>query len=256
MYAEERQQAIADQVRANGRASVTALATLFDVTSETVRRDLAVLERSGHLQRVHGGAVRPGTTPVLGEQGIDERQMTRTDQKLAIGRTATRFLPPDGGSVFFDAGTTTCQAALAMPRDRRLTLITHSIPIAAVLADNRSADLHVLGGRVRGLTQATVGAETVAALERLRVSTAFVGSNGISHSHGLSTPDPDEAAIKSAIVRVANRVVVLADSSKIDREDLSSFADLDDVDVLITDDDIDPVASAALSARGIDVVIA
>ncbi|NED67524.1 DeoR/GlpR transcriptional regulator, partial [Streptomyces sp. SID10244] len=66
MYAEERQQAIADQVRANGRASVAALATLFDVTSETVRRDLASLERAGHLQRVHGGAVRPGSTPVIG----------------------------------------------------------------------------------------------------------------------------------------------------------------------------------------------
>ncbi|AZG44161.1 HTH-type transcriptional repressor GlcR [Gordonia insulae] len=190
MYAEERQQAIADQVRANGRASVAALATLFEVTSETVRRDLAVLERAGHLQRVHGGAVRPGATPVVGEQGIDVRQMTRTEQKVAIGRAATRFLPPDGGSVFFDAGTTTFQAAGALPRDRKLTLITHSIPIAAVLAGHGSSDLHVLGGRVRGLTQATVGAETVAALERMRISTAFVGTNGISEAHGLSTPTP------------------------------------------------------------------
>ncbi|GAB88310.1 DeoR/GlpR family DNA-binding transcription regulator [Gordonia rhizosphera] len=256
MYAEERQQAIADQVRANGRASVTALAALFDVTSETVRRDLAALERAGHLQRVHGGAVRPGNTSTLGEQGIDERQMTHTEEKIAIGRAATRFLPPDGGSVFFDAGTTTYQAALALPRDRRLTLITHSIPIAAALATQGAADLHVLGGRVRGLTQATVGSETVAALERLRVSTAFVGANGISESHGLSTPDPDEAAIKAAMVRVANRVVVLCDSSKMDREDLSSFADLADVDVLITDSGIDADSSAALSARGIEVVIA
>ncbi|MFW0784790.1 DeoR/GlpR family DNA-binding transcription regulator [Gordonia sp. CPCC 206044] len=255
MYAEERQQAIADQVRVNGRASVTALASLFDVTSETVRRDLAALERSGHLQRVHGGAVRPGATPVIGEQGIDERLLSHTEEKIAIGRAATRFLPPDGGSVFFDAGTTTYQAALALPRDRRLTLITHSIPIAAALA-GQSSELHVLGGRVRGLTQATVGADTVSALERLRISTAFVGTNGISESHGLSTPDPDEAAIKSAIVRVANRVVVLSDSSKVNREDLSSFADLADIDVVITDGGIDPVQSAALSARGIDVVIA
>ncbi|MYR05824.1 DeoR family transcriptional regulator [Gordonia sp. SID5947] len=256
MYAEERQQAIADQVRTDGRASVAALATLFDVTSETVRRDLATLERAGHLQRVHGGAVRPGSTPVVGELGIDERQMTHTHEKVGIGRAAIRFLPPDGGSVFFDAGTTTYQAALALPRDRRLTLITHSIPIAAALAGHGSSDLHILGGRVRGLTQATVGSETVAALERLRISTAFVGTNGISESHGLSTPDPDEAAIKAAIVRVANRVVVLSDSSKIDREDLSSFADLADVDVLVSDAGLDPDTSAALAARGIDVVIA
>ncbi|MFW0797357.1 DeoR/GlpR family DNA-binding transcription regulator [Gordonia sp. CPCC 205515] len=256
MYAEERQQAIAEQVRTHGRASVAALASRFDVTSETVRRDLASLERAGHLQRVHGGAVRSGTTEILGEQGIDERQSSHTEEKAAIGRAATRFLPPDGGSVFFDAGTTTYQAALTLPRDRRLTLITHSIPIAAALAGDGAADLHILGGRVRGLTQASVGSETTSALARLRVSTAFVGANGISEAHGLSTPDPDEAAIKSMIVKVANRVVVLADSSKLEREDLSSFADLADVDVLITDSGIDPATSAALSARGIEMVIA
>ncbi len=256
LYAEERQQAIAEQVRANGRASVAALATRFEVTSETVRRDLAALERAGHLQRVHGGAVRAGVMRVIGERGIDERQVTQTDEKAAIGRAAIRFLPPDGGSVFFDAGTTTFQAASALPTDRRLTLITNSLPIAGLLANHNSAILHAIGGRVRGLTQATVGAETVAALERLRVSTAFVGANGISEAHGLSTPDPDEAAVKAAMVRVAQRVVVLADSSKMNREDLSGFADLDDVDVLITDSGVDPGFSAALSARGIDVVIA
>lgn len=256
VYAEERQQAIADQVRANGRASVAELAVELDVTSETVRRDLAVLERSGHVQRVHGGAVRPGVMTVLGEQGIDERATSHTEQKAGIGQAAISFVPPDGGSLFFDAGTTTHQAALNLPRDRRLTLITNSIPIAATLAGHYESTLHVLGGRVRGLTQATVGSDTVAALGALRLSTVFLGANGISEAHGLSTPDLDEAAIKSAMVRAADRVVVLADSSKINREDLAAFASIDDVDVLITDDGIDAQSSAALSARGIDVVIA
>ena len=256
MYAEERQQAIADRVRADGRAAVADLAVEFDVTSETVRRDLAVLERAGHVQRVHGGAVRAGAIAVIGEQGIDVRETSNTEQKAAIGRAAVRFLPPSGGSVFFDAGTTTYQAALNLPTDRRLTLITNSIPIAGVLAGYDDADLHVLGGRVRGLTQATVGADTVAALDGLRVTTAFVGANGISEHHGLSTPDPDEAAIKRAMVRSADRVVVLADSSKMGREDLAGFADLDDVDVIITDAGIDPRTSAVFSARGIEMVIA
>ena len=111
-------------------------------------------------------------------------------------------------------------------------------------------------GRVRGLTQAAVGADTVAALSRMRASVAFVGTNGISEAHGLSTPDVEEAAVKTAIIAAAQRVVVLADSSKMNRDDFSSFASLDDVDVLITDDGIDPEFSAALSARGIEVVIA
>ena len=84
MYAEERQQAIADEVRRIGRASVADLAGRFSVTSETVRRDLATLERAGHLQRVHGGAVRPGLIRVVAEQGLDVRETTHVDRKLAI----------------------------------------------------------------------------------------------------------------------------------------------------------------------------
>ena len=148
------------------------------------------------------------------------------------------------------------RAAEATAPDRRLTLFTNSLPIAGLLAGTHPDGLHALGGRVRGLTQATVGVETVDALRRLRVTTAFLGTNGLSESHGLSTPDPDEAAVKAAMVAAAQRVVVLADSSKMDREDLSSFAGIDDVDVLITDSGIDPAFSAALSARGVEVVIA
>ena len=256
MYAEERQQAIADQVRTHGRVSVSGLADAFAVTSETVRRDLAVLERGGHLERVHGGAVRSGTTPSIGELGIDERTVENPIAKAAIGRAAMRFLPSDGGSLLIDAGTTTYQAALEIPRDRHLNVMTHAIPIASVLAVHPTISLHVIGGRVRGITQAMVGADTVDALRRLRVTTAFVGTNGISSAHGLSTPDPEEAAVKSAIVRAAERVVVLADSSKVDREELSSFAGLDRVDVLVTDAVPDPAAATAFDARGIEVVIA
>lgn len=88
------------------------------------------------------------------------------------------------------------------------------------------------------------------------MTTAFIGTNGLSEAHGLSTPDPDESAVKAAMVAAARRVVVLADSSKMEREELSGFAGIDDIDVLITDSGIDPRFSAALSARGVEVVIA
>lgn len=256
VYAEERQQAIAELVRSHGRASVSSLAERFDVTSETVRRDLATLERSGHLQRVHGGAVRPELVQLIGEQDIAERETSHTIQKAAIGRAALAFLPADGGSVSFDAGTTTYQTAVALPTDRRLHIVTSSLPIATVVADQPNATLYLVGGRVRGLTQAAVGAETVARLATFRTSVAFIGTNGISEGLGLSTPDPEEAAVKAALVTSAQRVVVLADSSKMNREDFSSFASLDDVDILITDAGVDPSYAAALSARGIEVVIA
>ncbi|MEH3157389.1 MAG: DeoR/GlpR family DNA-binding transcription regulator [Gordonia paraffinivorans] len=255
MYAEERQQAIADEVASHGRASVTALAREFAVTSETVRRDLAVLERAGAVRRVHGGAVtvdaiRPS------ELDVTERAGARPDEKMRIGAAACRFLPSDGGSLVVDAGTTTIQAAARLPRDRGLTVFTNSLSVASTVADHPGADLHFLGGRIRGITQAAVGPAPLASLSDLRVDVALIGTNGLTEDHGLSTPDIEEAAVKSAMIASAQRVVVLADSTKIGREDLRSFGDVGAIDVLITDDGIDPAFSARLSALGVEVVIA
>src|SRR5689334_489460 len=194
MYAEERQQAIAALVMSKGRASVAELAETYDVTTETVRRDLAVLDKAGLLRRVHGGAV-PSRTLHLVESGVGERDTTRAEQKDAIAAAALDFLPLSGATVLLDAGTTTARIAAQLPTDRELTVVTNSVPIAARLSAVPTVTLQLLGGRVRGLTQAAVGEQTVAVLNTLRVDVAFVGTNGISVWHGLSTPDSDEAAV-------------------------------------------------------------
>ncbi|MCB0932960.1 MAG: DeoR/GlpR transcriptional regulator [Mycobacterium sp.] len=255
MYAEERQQAIAAQVIAQGRASVAELAQTYDVTTETVRRDLAVLDRAGTLRRVHGGAV-PARSLLLAEPSVDQREATRTEQKRAIARAATDYLPRSGSSAALDAGTTTAQLAALLPADRELRIVTNSVPIAARLAGMPSVALHVLGGRVRGETQACVGPQVVRDLSSLRVDIAFLGTNGITIGHGLSTPDPNEAAVKRAMVECANFVVVLADSSKIGREDFVSFAPLDRVDVLVTDSEISDVDRTRFTREGLEVTVA
>lgn len=255
MYPEERQQAIAAQVMSQGRASVTELAQAYDVTTETVRRDLALLDRAGVLRRVHGGAVPVRALHVV-EPGVDEREGTRADHKEAIARAATEFLPLSGATVLFDAGTTTARVATMLPPDRELVAVTNSVPIAARLAAMPSINLQLLGGRVRGLTRAAVGEPVLRALDTLRVDIAFIGTNGITVRHGLSTPDSEEAAVKRAMVRCANYVVVLADSSKIGHEEFISFAPIDSVDALITDCEISTGDRAALTAQGIEVVAA
>ncbi|MFT3662632.1 MAG: DeoR/GlpR family DNA-binding transcription regulator [Gordonia sp. (in: high G+C Gram-positive bacteria)] len=256
MYAEERQLAIATEVRDRGRVSVAQLATRFDVTGETVRRDLSVLADQGVVLRVHGGAVRPDVAAVVDEPDLSQRERSRLAEKTAIGIAAQAFVPPSGGSIMFDAGTTTLRAALALPADTELSVVTNALPLAAHLATLPLCEVTLVGGRVRGRTQAAVGAGTVAAFGRLRPSIAFLGTNGLSLEHGLSTPDPDEAAAKRAMIAAANRVVVLADSSKFNREDLVSFGTLDDVDVIVTDSGIDDAFHAELSALDIEVVIA
>lgn len=255
LYPEERQQAIAALVADRGRLSVAAVAEQFGVTTETVRRDLAVLERSGMLRRVHGGAVPAGTFTLV-EPGLVERHGTRSEAKRAIAAAALDLLPGSDGSVVLDGGTTTAALADQLPGDRRLLVVTSSVPIAARLSGSPGLGLHVLGGRVRGITQCAVGESTMRALGDLRVDVAFLGTNGITPQHGFTTPDDAEAAVKRAMVRAGQRVVVLADSTKLDREHLVRFAAPEDVDVLVTDTQADPGVVAELEKAGIEVVLA
>lgn len=255
MYAEERQQAIASLVMTKGRASVTELARAYDVTTETVRRDLAVLDRAGLLRRVHGGAV-PTRALHLVEQGVGERESTHAEHKDAIAAAAIEFFPLSGATVLLDAGTTTGRIAAALPTDRELVVVTNSVPIAARLAGTPSINLQLLGGRVRGLTQAAVGEQTLRVLDTLRVDIAFIGTNAINVRHGLSTPDTEEAAVKRAMVTAANYVVVAADSSKVGREDFVSFAPLSSVHTLITDSEISAADRDQLTEQGVEVVVA
>ena len=255
MYAEERQQAMAQLVVERGRLSVTEIAEQFDVTTETVRRDLSALERIGLVRRVHGGAVPASALAVI-EAGLGERDQANTDAKDRIAEAALELLPPADGTVLFDAGSTTSRLARQLPRDLRLTVVTHAVPVAARLAGSPNVDLHLLPGRVRPTTQAAVGADTVIALERIRADVAFLGTNGLSIGHGLSTPDRDEASTKRAMVAAARRVVCLADSSKVGTESPIRFAELAEVDVLVTDAGITAADRRDLERAGVEVVVA
>ncbi len=259
MYATERQEAIELQLAADGRVSVVELAGRFDVTTETVRRDLAQLEASGILRRVHGGAV-PADRASTSEQPLTERLQRHSAAKSAIGNRALDALA-DGfrGSVFLDAGTTTAAVAAALASrlgGGEVEVVTHALTLANSLSSVPNAALTLIGGRVRGLTAAAVGADTVRVIEGLRPDVAFLGTNGISAEFGLSTPDPEEAAVKRAIVRSARRVVVVADAEKHDRELLVGFAPLSSIDVLVTDAQPGPELATALADAGVEVWVA
>jgi DeoR family transcriptional regulator, fructose operon transcriptional repressor len=255
MYAEERQQAMAELVSERGRLSVSVLAARFGVTTETVRRDLSALEGMGLVRRVHGGAV-PASALAAFEPGVVERDHVNTAQKERIAHAALALLPPSGSAVLLDAGSTlTCLAAV-LPREHRLVAYTHAVPVASRLAGHPHVELHLLPGRVRRTTQAAVGADTVAALAGVRAQTAFLGTNGVTVEHGMSTPDCEEAATKRAMVASAREVVVLADADKVGLEAPVRFAALADVDVLITDTGIDRGHHRDLTDAGLEVRVA
>lgn len=255
MYAAERQQAIVDLVVRTGRVAVIELAEEFDVTTETVRRDLSQLERAGQLRRVHGGAIANESATFL-EAGLNDRDQLNIDAKEAIGDAAAQLLPDGTCTILLDAGSTTARVADRLPRDRKLSVFTHSVPIAARLAGLPQIELHLLPGEVRRATLAACGVETVAAIARLRVDIAFLGTNGLTVAHGLSTPDHTEAAVKAAMVECAGRVIVTTDSSKVGVERTVRFADISQIDVVVTDDQLCRQDRRTLSLAGPEVVIA
>ena len=253
MYAEERQRLIVERARAGGRVEVAALAEELGVTTETVRRDLTTLERHALLRRVHGGAIpieRLGFEPALAA-----RDSVLTVEKERIARLALAELP-DEGTILLDAGTTTARLAALLPTDRELVILTNALPIAMSLSVRPNITVLMLGGRVRGRTQAAVDAWALQALADSYVDVGFIGANGISPERGLTTPDTTESAVKRAMIRAARRSVVLADHTKVGQDHLSRFAALDEIDTLITDSGLDAQVADELRAQGPRVLLA
>ncbi|MER5960062.1 DeoR/GlpR family DNA-binding transcription regulator [Streptomyces sp. NPDC056121] len=251
MYAPERQQEILRLARDGGRVDVLSLAEEFQVTAETIRRDLKILDRAGLVRRVHGGAIPAGRLDF--EPDVAEREGTAADEKDRIARLALAELPEEG-TVILDAGTTVARLAAVVPLESTLTVVTHGLPVAARLADHPGIQLHLVGGRVRHRTRAAVDAWALRAYGEIRADVLFLAANGFSAEHGLTTPDLAEAAVKRAAVGAARRVVLLADSAKYGQEHFARFGDLGDVDVLITDSGLSDGDAARIEKGGTEVV--
>ncbi len=261
MLATQRHDEIAARLRSQGRVLVAEIARELSITPETARRDLDALERAGVARRVHGGAVSAGRSSLI-ETAVAERADANAEGKRRIARLACdRLLASGATSLLLDAGTTTAALAAELvatwPRTDapRLVVATHAPAIAQVLAAHPSIETHVIGGRIRAVTGAAVGAQTVLAIAALRPDVVVLGTNGLD-SAGASTPDPDEAAVKAAIVAAGRRVALLADSSKLGETSLCRFAGLDQIDILLTDAAPDAGLAEALAQAGCEVVSA
>ncbi|MET0863874.1 MAG: DeoR/GlpR family DNA-binding transcription regulator [Nakamurella sp.] len=251
MYAPERQQAILGHARSAGRVDVNGLADLFEVTPETIRRDLTGLERRGVLRRVHGGAIPVERLAM--ELPVDQRFGQNAAQKDRIAKAALEQLP-ENGSIIIDAGTSTVRFADLLPADREFTVVTHGLPIAGLLAERPNITLHLVGGQVRGGTLAAVGSWAEREYAGVFADVAFAGTNGVTAARGLTTPDIAEAAVKRALMRSARRTVVLADHSKFGREEFAHVADLSEVDTIITDSEVDADMVQEIEEAGPEVI--
>jgi DeoR family transcriptional regulator, fructose operon transcriptional repressor len=255
MYPPERQRAITELLiqRDGRRASVTQISEQLRVTTETVRRDLDVLERRGVLRRIRGGAELMDSTPF--EQALAARHAEQFEDKLVIARRVAEELPQDG-VVVLDSGSLTLFCAEAMPKDRAVAVVTNNLPAALYLADFDNLRVFTLPGTIRGLTSAAVDAWTTRRLSTLTVDLAIIGVNGLTPTHGLTTTNPEEAATKRAMLLSARRRIVPVISGRIGRNSFCSFAAVNEVDLVVTDAAANAEMVTELAAAGPEVVIA
>ena len=255
MLARQRQERILEQIQLTGGARVSDLVELLGVSDMTIRRDIAILARKGLVSRVHGGA-----TAISGrsadEPGFAAKSGLQTLEKSAIA-IAAASLVEEGDSVALSAGTTTYAIARELRAVPNLTVVTNSVPVGELLHQAARDDLTVvLTGGVRTPSDALVGPVAVASLRSLHVDWLFLGVHGFDERAGFTTPNLEEAETNRALVASARQVVVAVDSTKWGVVGLSSMARLEDVDVVVTDEGLDPDAQRILHSRVGQLIIA
>ncbi|MFF3496978.1 DeoR/GlpR family DNA-binding transcription regulator [Streptomyces sp. NPDC002795] len=251
MSAEERQREIVRAARHSGSVDVNELAAALGVAKETVRRDLRALEDHGLVRRTHGGAYPVESAGF--ETTLAFRTTMHVPEKRRIA-TAAADLLGDAETVFVDEGFTPQLIAEALPRERPLTVVTASLATAGTLAENANSTVLLLGGRVRPGTLATVDHWTAKMLAGFVVDLAFIGANGISRDHGLTTPDPAVSEVKSQAIRAARRTVFAGVHTKFGAISFCRFAPVGALEAIVTSTQLPAAEAHRYSLMGPQVI--
>jgi DeoR/GlpR family transcriptional regulator of sugar metabolism len=252
MLAKQRQSTILDHVRRSGGVRVSELTDLLGVSDMTVRRDLDVLARNGLIEKVHGGATLASASS-LDEPGFEAKSSRELSEKEAIGRTAARLVRP-GTAIALSAGTTTWALARYISHVRDLTIVTNSVRVADVLQQGSGNPTVILTGGVRTPSDALVGPVADLAIRSLHFDVFFLGCHGMDPQAGLTAPNLAESETNRSFIRGARTVVLAADHTKWGTVGLSSFANLSEVDILVTDRGLSE-EDLATAAEHIDRVV-
>lgn len=250
MLTEERRRKILETLASDQRVVASTLAAEFGVSEDTIRRDLRELAEEGLLRRVYGGAVP--RTPVA--HTYAGRRSESVEAKSAIAATAARFLRP-GQVVFFDAGTTATAVATHMPRDLALTVVTHSLPVASVLAEHPTVEVLMLGGRLLKESLSLAGAETVDGYRRIRADLCVLGTASVHPDIGLGVFAREDAEVKRAMVGASAAVMVVAAGEKLGTTAPFLVGPLSIVDRLVTDSTAPDAVLQSLRHAGIEIVL-
>ena len=254
--AEQRRSGIVEELPRQRLVRITDLSKRFGVSEVSIRRDLERLEGLGMLKRVHGGAVAPPSSAAGLSGGSAVPKVSAAKER--IGRAAAQLIRP-GDRLIFDSGTTVLQVAHNISGDLlttgNLTVITSSLPIVHELGAWKSIHLLLLGGIYLPEWQVVVGPQTIANLANLHGDKVFLGADGVTLTHGVTTANVLEAEVDRAMIRASSEVILVADSSKIGGIGLTTILPLDQVNRLITDEAAPPAFVSALRDAGMEVIL-
>lgn len=229
MLTKKRYDLILNYLNNNGSGSISDFVGITNSSESTIRRDLTHLEELGLLTRIHGGA---SLDRLEQEASFSDKSVLHLKEKIYIGKIAASLID-DGDTVFIDAGTTTYEM-LPFIDAESLTVVTNNMTLIDVLV-KKGYYVYLLGGNVKSSTRAIVGHDATNKLEQLYFDKCFIGTNGVDLSHGFSTPNSDEANIKSTALKQSKQRFILADHSKFYKTAFVKFANLKDA-AMITND--------------------
>ncbi|WP_162053300.1 DeoR/GlpR family DNA-binding transcription regulator [Pontibacter pamirensis] len=249
----ERHKLILDKLSSEGFVGVAELSKEMDVTMVTVRKDLKLLEDKGLLYRSHGSATP--VSPYVNDRPVNEKKLVQVDEKEKIASLAAKLIQEDE-AIIIGSGTTVMALAKAIPKNMKLTVLTGAMNVTMALLDNQNMEIVQLGGVVRKSSSSVVGHYAEDMLVSFACSKLFLGVDGISPEFGLTTSNMMEAHLNSKMIKSVQKTIILADSSKFRRKGFGKICEIDDIDVIITDEGISETYKAMLEERGIEVLIA
>lgn len=252
MLAANRHEEIMKLINKDRFVRVSYLSKLFNVSEETIRRDLDKLEEDGLLKKLHGGAVPIDLSNINSIKPIKERITENIDEKATIARLALEIIEDDD-TLFLDTGSTTLQLAKIL-NNKKLTVITNDICIAFELCQKENINLIMPGGTKRQGTYNLIGADCEKAMSNYNVNKVFISSSGIKPQQGITTSNVADATVKKAMIRRGSQVICLSDHSKFCKAALVSFASFDDIDILITDAPVEKSFAEAFAEAGVRII--
>jgi len=250
IFAEERKTKILKMLKDKKQVRVAELCDIFKVSGATIRTYLRELQDSGLLTRTHGGAIEKIQTGY--ELNTQQRKIQNLSKKKKIAQVALNLIN-DGDKIILDTGTTTCELAKLLDQKNNITVLTNDLIIANILEDFSSIEIIMFGGVIRKKFHCSVGLQGLDLIKDLVFDKAFMGVNSFCLDKGATTPDIAQADTKKSMIKASNKVILLCDSSKIEKVSFVQFASSQEIDSIITDT-LEEETKKRIEEQGIEVI--